>query len=330
MPTGATAGSRLFPSENSTCRVREALGASSSRYVFVVFIALLALAASPRPGWGQGHESRTDSLVIGLAPEENIFRQVERYTPLVEYLSQKSRIKIRLKVATSYGEVIDNLAASETDGAFLGSFAYILARRKVDIEGLARLEGLDGTSIYHGVLFVRKAGGIRNAREMRGKRFAFVDRATVAGFILPLVYLWDHGIKDYKTYFSETYFTGTHEDAIYDVLNDKADVGAAKNTVFRRLADRDDRIGRDLIVLTRSPDMPETALAVRRSLDPSTKAAIREALLRMDSDPVGKGVLKAFGARRFVPTFDKDYAPLLEYIRPLGLDLQHYNYTSGE
>ena len=54
---------------------------------------------------------------------------------------------------------------------------------------------------------------------MKGKTFAFVDKATTAGYLLPLAYFKHNGINDYNKFFKKTYFTGTHEDAIYDVLN---------------------------------------------------------------------------------------------------------------
>jgi ABC-type phosphate/phosphonate transport system substrate-binding protein len=80
------------------------------------------------------------------------------------------------------------------------------------------------------------------------------------------------------------------------------------------------------MILSRSPDVPETTLVVRKGLDPSITAAIRDALLKMDGDPLGRAVLKGFGAERFVPTVDKDYEPLVEYAHRLKLDLHHYNY----
>jgi len=67
----------------------------------------------------------------------------------------------------------------------------------------------------------------RRAQDMRGKTFAFVDKATTAGYLLPLVYFKENGINDYPTFLKETYFAGTHEDAIYDVLNRKAEITAA-------------------------------------------------------------------------------------------------------
>jgi phosphonate transport system substrate-binding protein len=81
-----------------------------------------------------------------------------------------------------------------------------------------------------------------------------VDKATTAGYLLPLAYFKKNGIRDYRAYLKETYFAGTHEDVIYDVLNKKADIGAAKNTVFERLAKTDERILKELLILEKSPD----------------------------------------------------------------------------
>jgi phosphonate transport system substrate-binding protein len=211
--------------------------------------------------------SKAPSLLIGLIPERNIFKQIERYEPVTGYLSKKMGIKIKLKVLTRYGNIIDNFVSLGLDGAFFGSFTYALTHAKIGVEAVARPENLNGISTYHGLLFVRKDSGIKSAGDMAGKRFAFVDKATTAGYILPLAYFKEQEIKNYRTFLKETYFTGTHEDAIYDVLNNKADIGAAKNTVFLQLSAKDRRIKNELVILQRSPDVPENCLAVRKDLD---------------------------------------------------------------
>jgi phosphonate transport system substrate-binding protein len=296
------------------------------------FIALFLWLIIMPPCFAQGQERKETgsekSLLIGLIPEQNIFKQIERYKPLTEYLSGKVGVKIRLKVLTRYGNVVDNFVSLGMDGAFFGSFTYALAHRKLGVEVLARPESLDGSSTYHGLIFVRKDSGIKNAKGMKGKRFAFVDKATTAGFLSPLVYFRRHGITDYKTYFKETYFTGTHEGAIYDVLNKKADVGAAKNTIFERLAVADKKIRQELVILEKSPDVPENALAVRKDLDPSVKKALRDALLAMYSDREGLTILLNFGAKKFIPTTDKDYEPVFQYAREINLDLATYDYMN--
>ncbi len=99
------------------------------------------------------------------------------------------------------------------DGAFFGSFTYTLAHAKLGVEAIARPESFDGVSTYHGLIFARKGGHIKGVEDMKGKIFVFVDKATTAGYLLPLSYFKNHGIENYKTYFKETYFAGTHEDA---------------------------------------------------------------------------------------------------------------------
>jgi len=266
--------------------------------------------------------------LIGLIPEQNIFKQVERYEPLANYLASKMGMEIKLKVLARYGNIIDNFVSMGMDGAFFGSFTYALARRKLGVEVLVRPESPDGSSTYHGLIFVRKDSQITNVRGMKGKRFVFVDKATTAGFLLPLAYFKIQGVKDYRAHFKETYFAGTHEDAIYDVLNKKADIGAAKNTVFERLAQADSRILRELEILEKSPDVPENGLAVRKSLPSPVKETLREILLNMHLDPPGKTILQNFGARKFILTTDRDYEPVFQYAHEIKLDLVHYDYLN--
>jgi len=268
------------------------------------------------------------TLIIGLLPEQNIFHQLERYGPLAKYISSKIGMKIELKVLPRYGNIINNFVSEKMDGAFFGSFTYALAHSKLGLEVIARPEDTGGISTYHGLLFARKDSGIRSIKDMAGKRLAFVDKATTAGYLLPLAYFKKYGIDNYRNYLKETYFAGTHEDVINDVLDRKTDIGAAKNTVFYRLAEQDKKILTDLIIFERSPEVPENGLAMRKDIDISVRTKMKEILLDMHNDPDGKKVLKDFGASRFVPTSNDDYKPVFEYAKEIGLNLATYDYIN--
>jgi phosphonate transport system substrate-binding protein len=268
------------------------------------------------------------SLRIGLIPERNIFSQKKRYEPIAKYLSARLHVNVELVVLSRYGNIIDNFVSNRLDGAFFGSFTGALAHRKLHVEAIARPEYPDGTSTYHGLIFVRTDSGIADVEDMKGKRFAFVDKATTAGYLLPLYYFKTHGVDDPNTLLKETYFAGTHEGVIHDVLERKADIGAAKNTMFSLLADSDPRIAADLSILTRSPDVPENALCVRADLDESLKNDLRITLLSMDQDKAGKEILRSFGAARFIDTTEDDYTVVFEYAETIGLDLETYDYMN--
>lgn len=268
------------------------------------------------------------TLTIGLIPEQQIFDQVLRYTPLADYISKKIGVKVRLQVLSRYGNIIDNFVSMGLDGAFFGSFTYTLAHAKLGVEVLARPENLAGVSTYHGLIFVRKDSGIHTVADMKGKRFALVDKATTAGYLLPLDYFYRNGIRDYKKYLREAYFAGTHEDAIHDVLDRKADIGAAKNTIFQKMEKEEPGIMKELTVLQRSPDVPENGLAVRKDLDGPVKQKLKETLLAMNTDPEGEKILKKFGARKFIETTDRDYEPVVKYAKVIGLNLATYDYMN--
>lgn len=273
-------------------------------------------------------ETKSDGslLTLGLIPEQNIFKQLQRYQPLASYISKKIGFIVKLKVLTRYGNIVDNFVSEGLDAAFFGSFTYTLAHAKLGVEVVARPEYVDGTSSYHGLILVRKDSGIRGAKDMEGKIFSFVDKATTAGYLFPVAYFKKNGIGDYNKFLSETYFSGTHADTIYDVLNKKADIGAAKNTVFARLEVADNKIKDELIVLETSPDVPENGLAVRKNLAQSVKKNLQDTLLNMHNDDEGAEILRKFGAKRFIRTTNDDYGGVYQIIEQIGMKLSTYHY----
>src|SRR5512138_3097665 len=171
-------------------------------------------------------------LVVGLIPEVNIFEQKARFRLLGEYLGRRIGVPVRFTILSRYGNILERFEAEHMDGAFFGSFTGALAIERLGVVPLARPVNLDGGSTYHGRIFVRKDSGLRSVADLRGKRMAFVDRATTAGYVFPLAWLREHGIREPEGFFSEYYFTGSHDAAVMAVLDRKADVGAAKHSVL--------------------------------------------------------------------------------------------------
>jgi phosphonate transport system substrate-binding protein len=289
--------------------------------IFVVCLLLLAGCNKERRAVGsrQNQQAR-QTLTIGLVTEQDIFKQVHRYEPLAEYLEQRLDMNVRLSVMPSYDKALTTFVENKLDAAFFGSMTYVLAHARLGVEVIARPVALDGASTYYGVIIVRSDSKIYSSGDMKGKRMAFVDKNTMAGYLHPLAYFKKYGI-DYRTYFKEFYFAGTHEDVIYDILDRKADVGAVKSTVLARLAEEDPKVANGLFIISRTPPVPENSLAVRPDLKASLKEKIRTVMLNMHEDPDGIKALREFKAKKFIATTDRDFHSLYVYTHDLGIDV---------
>ncbi len=293
--------------------------------LLICLIFLTANLISPAPAFSQQSEER---LLIGLIPEMNVFKQKERFKLLGEYLAKKTGVKVDFTVLSRYGNIIDRFNAEHMDGAFFGSFTGALAIEKLGVVPVARPVNLDNTSMYRGYIFVTKKSGIKGIKQMKDKKMAFVDKATTAGYIFPRAHLRENGITDIDRFFKEEFFAGSHDAAIYAVLNGKADVGAAKHSVYDRVRSVEPRIDRELVILAKSPWVPSNGLCVRKNLDPGLKSRLTQALLTLHEDPDGKQVLERFGAIKFIETTAKDYQPVFDLAKHAGIEIKTYKYKN--
>jgi len=269
-----------------------------------------------------------EKLLFGLIPEMNIFKQKQRFHLLGEYLTEKTGTPVEFTILTRYGNIIDNFTSEKLDGAFFGSFTGALAIRKLGVIPLARPVNPDGSTTYHGLLLVRKDSNIASVADMRGKRMAYVDKATTAGYIFPLAYLREQGENGDSGFFRESFFTGSHDAAIMAVLDGKADVAAAKHSIYYKIEKENPRIAKELKILAKSESVPSNGLCVRGDLPEDMQAKLKKALLDLEKDPAGKAVLAEFGALRFIPTSKEDYRPVFAMAAQAGIDLKNYSYKN--
>lgn len=293
------------------------------RLILVFFFVINLL--HPLPVFSQQLQK---PLLIGLIPEMNVFKQKERYRLLGDYLSKKIGVELQFTILSRYGNIIDRFEAEHMDGAFFGSFTAALAIKKLGVQPLARPVNLDNTSTYHGYIFTRKKSGIKHASDMKGKKMAFVEKATTAGYIFPLAYLRENGITDIDHFFSDYFFAGSHDAAIKAVLNGEADLGAAKHSMYDRVRLEDPRVDRELAIIAQSPDVPSNGLCVRKGLDEKLKQKLKQALLGVQGDPEGEPVLKKFGAIKFIETSAGDYRPVFDIVKRAGIDISTYQYRN--
>jgi phosphonate transport system substrate-binding protein len=267
-------------------------------------------------------------ILIGLIPEMNVFNQMERFQPLAEYLTKKTGVRVKITILSRYGNIVDRFVTDKMDGAFFGSFTGALAIEKLGVEPLARPVNVDGSSTYHGYIFVRKDSGIRSVRDMKGKKMAFVEKATTAGYIFPVAYLRQNGVADIDSFFGEYYFAGSHDAAIQAVLDGRADIGAAKHSIYDLVKEKDPRVDKELTILAESAKVPSNGLCVRKGLNSAIRKNLKMTLLNMHDTEEGRKVLEKFGAIKFIETTVADYEPVFHCAKKAGISIKDYEYIN--
>ena len=322
---GFTSPSRSNPTDQTT-KTRQA-AATLLRLLLVLAVAF-GLQGSPPNSEAADGPPAPSRILIGLIPEMNVFQQMQRFQPLAQYIQKSTGIEVHLTILSRYGNIIQKFRSVGMDGAFFGSFTGAMAIEKLGVIPLVRPVNLDGESTYYGIIFARKDSGIDTVADMKGKRFAFVERATTAGYLFPMAVLRENNVFDLKSFFSETFFSGSHDATVLEIFNRQADIGAAKNTVFYRVLDSRPDIAQTLKVLFTSERVPSNGLCLRADIDPAIREKLKKILLDMDKDPEGREVLERYGALRFVETSVQDYQPVRDLAERAGISIKDYNYIN--
>ncbi len=287
---------------------------------FLVFFSFFLLAAASAA-------AAEKTIIVGLVPEENIFRLVEQNLPLARYIERKTGIKVRFTVLPRYGDIIDEFNSKRMDGAFFGAFTGYLARIKLGVKPLVRPIGPGGLVTARSVIFVRKDSGIHSLRQLKGKRAVFVDKAS-ASYVYMLYQLRRLGVRGpaRESFFSGHYFTGNNEEAIYSVLNGGADVGLAKSRYFEKLSAQDPLVAERLFILSRSRKLPDIIFCLRKGFPPATRALLERTLINMSNDPDGIRVLRSLRYSGFELAKGSDFAPVARLAGEAGIKIPDYRY----
>lgn len=290
----------------------------------VLAIAMLAWMArrparpddpAPDPAPVAGSPSAPPPLRLALVPERDIFEQRRRYRALAEHLGGTLGRSVELCTLNTYQGVLDDFAARQIDGAFLGSMVAVLACDRLGCRVVVKPVHAGGVSTYRGVLFVRSDAPYRAVEDLAGRSIAMV-RTTTAGNLFPTCLLRNRGML-HGADRPVMRWVGTHDDVIREVVGGSVDAGAAKDL---RLDAWESGGGQALRRLAVGAEVPNNALVLRPGLDERLGARLAEILIGMDETEAGRVVLAALGAERFVPCDHSEYAAIYERVEELGDD----------
>ncbi|MBL8520211.1 MAG: phosphate/phosphite/phosphonate ABC transporter substrate-binding protein [Betaproteobacteria bacterium] len=283
-------------------------------FVRLLVAALSLCTALLAPAHAQSPSQRALEFGVGLfQPDKE--KNDATYKPLAEYLAAALGRPVKLRTVDTWEGLAKSLASGETDMALMGPWGYVLANHQAGAEAVATIL-YQGKPEYFAIMVTGPNSGIQSIDGLKGKTFAFGDKGSTSGYLIPNHEFQKRGI-DPEKYFSKVIYT-KHQAIETQVTRGELDAGADYNR------NRDAMIADGLIkasdsrIIWTSAPLPNDAFAVSRDLakDRAFTAALVKALEAIGPQLAARPALLPKNYTGFVAKDNGYYKP----IRDAGLE----------
>ena len=185
------------------------------------------------------------------------------YRPLAEYLGKKLGREVKLFTVDTWEGLAKSLASGETDIALMGPWGYVLAHHTADAQVIATIL-YDGKPEYFAITVTNPKSGINSIQDLKGKTFAFGDKGSTSGYLIPFFHFQKLGI-DPDTYFSKVIYT-KHQAIEIQVTRGELDAGADYNRNRNAMIEQGLIKAEDSKIIWQSDPLPNDAFAVSADL----------------------------------------------------------------
>ena len=241
-------------------------------------------------------------LVFGVYTSDAATEMVKQFSPALDVLEVAlgeqlgERVKISLKVASTYEGGVEDLTSGRVDFARMGPASYVMAKEISPGVRILAMESKKGSKTFNGVICVREGSDIESVAQLKGKRFAFGDARSTIGRFLAQELLVENGIRSENLEGFD--YLGRHDKVGMAVGSGMYAAGALKEGTFKKLV----AAGEPIQVIASFPNVTKPWIA-RAGMAPELFDGLQKVLLAMD-DEKALGALKKDG---FLPGDDADY-----------------------
>ena len=190
------------------------------------------------------------------------------YRPLAQHLQQRLGRPVALRTVDSWEGLAKSLANGETDIALMGPWGYVLANHHAGAQAVATIL-YQGKPEYFAMIVTHPDSGIASIAELlgpkgRGRSFAFGDKGSTSGYLIPLHFFMQQGI-DPARHFGRVIHT-KHQAIQTQVTAGQIDAGADFNRNRTAMIDAGLIKAERSKVIWQSAPLPNDAVAVRAAL----------------------------------------------------------------
>jgi phosphonate transport system substrate-binding protein len=199
------------------------------------------------------------------------------YRPLAEYIGKQLGRDVKLYTVDTWEGLAKSLANGETDIALMGPWGYVLANHVAGAQAVATIL-YDGKPEYFAIMVTHPKSGIKSIQDLKGKTFAFGDKGSTSGYLIPNYHFQKNGIDVSK--FLGKVINTKHQAIELQVTRGELDAGADYNRNRDAMIADGQIKASDSVVFWTSDPLPNDAVAVSATLakDAAFVAKLRGAL----------------------------------------------------
>ena len=199
------------------------------------------------------------------------------YRPLAEYIGKQLGREVKLYTVDTWEGLAKSLANGETDIALMGPLGYVLANHVAGAQAVATIL-YDGKPEYFAIMVTHPKSGIKSIQDLKGKTFAFGDKGSTSGYLIPNYHFQKNGIDVSK--FLGKVINTKHQAIELQVTRGELDAGADYNRNRDAMIADGQIKASDSVVFWTSDPLPNDAVAVSATLakDAAFVAKLRGAL----------------------------------------------------
>jgi phosphonate transport system substrate-binding protein len=199
------------------------------------------------------------------------------YRPLAEYIGKQLGREVKLYTVDTWEGLAKSLANGETDIALMGPWGYVLANHVAGAQAVSTIL-YDGKPEYFAIMITHPKSGIKSIADLKGKTFAFGDKGSTSGYLIPSYHFQKNGI-DINTFLGKVINT-KHQTIELQVTRGELDAGADYNRNRDAMISDGLIKASDSVIFWTSDPLPNDAIAVSATLakDAAFVAKLQKAL----------------------------------------------------
>ena len=227
------------------------------------------------------------------------------YQNLLELIASRVGRRAVFSQRRTYAEINELVRNHQVDIAFVCSGPYVTGHEQFGMELLVA-PVVKGQQVYHSYFIVHHKNPITRFEELRGKRFAFTDPHSNTGYLVP-TYLLSQQEETPATFFSETFYTNSHDNSIRAVAEGLTEGAAVDSLIWEFMDSVNPELTSQTKIIAKSPPYGIPPVVIHPGLNLELKQGLKGAFLSIHRDAEARQLLSQIQIERFEEVANSNY-----------------------